>query len=194
MSSFDAISLASEQYEQDTARSSNTAPTQVLHDLEVKAATELERGTSAPYIQISPLKHSAFVAFLYRFLSVLFSSLLLNAVTIFVFTARIFVAVFICFKGSKPRPFQEAEKARRNIPVGKLTRDITYYAQTVGLDCEEHRVTTEDGFILRMQHIIDRRPQHTEAIGTSTVQTEFRKNSSYSLAWTFSILRNLLCQ
>jgi Partial alpha/beta-hydrolase lipase region len=193
MPSFDEISLA-EQHEQETAESPTPAPTQVPHDLEVKSATEVEGGTSAPYIQISPSKHSAFAVFLYRFLSILFSSLLLNVVTIFVFTTGIFIAIFMFFKPSKPRPFQEAEKARRNIPVGKLTRDITHYAQTVSLDCEEHKVTTEDGFILRMQHIIDRRPQRTEAPGTPNLQTEIRKNSGYPFARTFSILGNLLCQ
>jgi hypothetical protein len=39
-----------------------------------------------------------------------------------------------------------------------LKCDISYYAQLVGLDCEETKIETEDGFILTVQHIIDRRP------------------------------------
>jgi hypothetical protein len=39
-----------------------------------------------------------------------------------------------------------------------LKCDISYYAQLVGLNCEETKIETEDGFILTVQHIIDRRP------------------------------------
>jgi len=55
------------------------------------------------------------------------------------------------------RPFYQQEKGRKHIKTGKLKSDIGYYAQRVGLDCEEFKVETEDGFLLTMQHIIDRK-------------------------------------
>ena len=56
------------------------------------------------------------------------------------------------------RPFYEEEKKRKHIETGKLKCDIGYYAQRVGLECDEMKIETEDGFILTMHHIVDRRP------------------------------------
>jgi Partial alpha/beta-hydrolase lipase region len=56
------------------------------------------------------------------------------------------------------RPFYQEEKERKQVKTGKLKCEIGYYAQRVGLDCEESKIETEDGFILKIQHIIDRRP------------------------------------
>ena len=56
------------------------------------------------------------------------------------------------------RPFYELEKSRRKIPTGRLKCDVGYYAKLVGLDTQEFNIETEDGFILTVQHIIDRRP------------------------------------
>ena len=59
------------------------------------------------------------------------------------------------------RPFYQEEKERRHVPTGKLVCDIGYYAQHVGLECDEMTTETEDGFILTMQRIVDRRPGAT---------------------------------
>ena len=56
------------------------------------------------------------------------------------------------------RPFYEEERARKHIKPGKLKCDIGYYAQLVGLECDESKIETEDGFILTIHHIVDRRP------------------------------------
>jgi hypothetical protein len=53
------------------------------------------------------------------------------------------------------RPFYEEEKKRRKFDTGKLKCDIAYYAKREGLDCEEMKVETEDGFILTIDHITD---------------------------------------
>ena len=56
------------------------------------------------------------------------------------------------------RPFYEEEKKRKHLETGKLKCDIGYYAERVGLKCDEMKIETEDGFILTMHHIVDRRP------------------------------------
>ena len=131
---------------------------------------ELEIGGSraALYLRVSPVKLSTFVTFLYCWASLFISSILLNFIVVFALTRRIFGLFFFCFGGSKPRPFQAQEKERKSIGIGKIRRDVAYYAHAVGLDCEEHKVVTEDGFILRVQHIIGRRPETTDPRGTST--------------------------
>lgn len=59
---------------------------------------------------------------------------------------------------ARRRPFYEREKETRAVDAGKLKCDVGYYAQRVGLECHEYHVETEDGFILTIQHIIDRTP------------------------------------
>jgi len=59
------------------------------------------------------------------------------------------------------RPFYEEEMERKHLDTGKLVCDIGYYASRVGLECDEVKTETEDGFILTMQHIVDRRPGAT---------------------------------
>jgi hypothetical protein len=63
---------------------------------------------------------------------------------------------------NRHRPFYKEEKERQHMKKGRLTCDIGYYAQLVGLECDETKVETEDGYILTMQHIIDRRPGATD--------------------------------
>ena len=62
-------------------------------------------------------------------------------------------------KRKKPRPFQaredKAKAERRKHGSARLTCDVRYYARRVGLDVEEFKVTTEDGFVLVMEHIFD---------------------------------------
>ena len=64
------------------------------------------------------------------------------------------------------RPFYVLEKERRRIDTGKLKCDVGYYAQRVGLECHESQVETEDGFILTIQHIVDRTPGAIDAKST----------------------------
>jgi hypothetical protein len=148
--------------------SAQTPTTEAPRGSDLRYELEIGGSQAAPHLRVSPVKHSTFATFLYSWVSLFISSILLNFVVVLALTIRIFGLFFFCFGGSKPRPFQAQEKVRKSIGIGKITRDIAYYAHAVGLDCEEHKVVTEDGFILRVQHIIDRRPETTDPRGTST--------------------------
>ncbi|KAK6519534.1 hypothetical protein TWF281_003361 [Arthrobotrys megalospora] len=50
---------------------------------------------------------------------------------------------------------RELDEQERKYGKPKLKCSVRYYARRVGLDMEEFRVTTEDGFILVLQHIFD---------------------------------------
>ncbi|KAK6358526.1 hypothetical protein TWF730_007856 [Orbilia blumenaviensis] len=50
---------------------------------------------------------------------------------------------------------REIDEQERKYGNAKLKCDVGYYARRVGLDIEEFKVTTEDGFILILQHIFD---------------------------------------
>ena len=67
------------------------------------------------------------------------------------------------------RPFYQEEKERKHLDTGKLVCDIGYYARRVGLECDEMNTETEDGFILTMQHIVDRRSGAASATSTSSL-------------------------
>ena len=62
-----------------------------------------------------------------------------------------------CKDPNRFRPFYHEEKAQKHLSVGKLRWDIGYYAQRVGLECDDSKIETEDGFVLTMHHIVDRR-------------------------------------
>ena len=119
---------------------------------------------SSPLFPPLPSHYTFLTIQLYRFLSLFLSV----AFLIFVVTCAMFKTVpsimwvlwsWCRFKDpNRLRPFYEQEKARKHIKTGKLKCDIGYYAQRVGLECEESKVETEDGFILTIQHIIDRDP------------------------------------
>jgi len=64
------------------------------------------------------------------------------------------------------RPFYQQEKERKRLNTGKLKCDINYYAKLQGLRGEETRIETEDGFILTLQHIIDRSPGSVDSTRT----------------------------
>ena len=70
------------------------------------------------------------------------------------------------------RPFYKEEKERKDIETGRLKCDIAYYAKRVGLDCDEAKVETEDGFILAIQHIIDRRPGSVDSKRRPLIQPD----------------------
>ncbi|KAF3906018.1 hypothetical protein ABW21_db0205384 [Orbilia brochopaga] len=50
---------------------------------------------------------------------------------------------------------KEIEDQERKYGKAQLKCDVGYYARRVGLEIEEFEVTTEDGFILTLQHIFD---------------------------------------
>ncbi|ETN37081.1 uncharacterized protein HMPREF1541_08071 [Cyphellophora europaea CBS 101466] len=67
----------------------------------------------------------------------------------------------------------------------KLVCDIRYYARRVGLDCEEFKVQTEDGFILSLYHIFnptEYKPASEQERGASTpeVFTDDKKGAQSS--------------
>jgi len=61
------------------------------------------------------------------------------------------------------RPFFEQETERKGLKTGRMKADIPYYAGRVGLDCEEMKLETEDGYILTMQRLVDCRPEGTNS-------------------------------
>ncbi|EPS42956.1 hypothetical protein H072_3037 [Dactylellina haptotyla CBS 200.50] len=50
---------------------------------------------------------------------------------------------------------REIDEQERKHGKAQLKCDVGYYARRVGLDVEEFKVTTEDGFILVLQHVFD---------------------------------------
>jgi Partial alpha/beta-hydrolase lipase region len=94
------------------------------------------------------------------------------------------------------RPFYQQEKGRKHIKTGKLKSDIGYYAQRVGLDCEEFKVETEDGFLLTIQHIIDPKSGSVDPKSNNFLRVELmiREVSCTVVTWTNAIVWSLLCQ
>lgn len=136
---------------------------------------DADEAVSSPLFPPVPSHYTFLTIQLYRFLS-LFLSI---AFLIFVVTCAMFKTVpsimwvlwsWCRFKDpDRFRPFYEQEKKRKHIKTGGLKCDIGYYAQRVGLECEESKVETEDGFILTIQHVTDRRPG----------SVDFRRNCFY---------------
>jgi Partial alpha/beta-hydrolase lipase region len=123
-------------------------------------ATEDSTDSLLPFI---PTHYSLFVVHSTHVLSLLLSSFflvfyvlvgaLLKSIPSMLWT----LSSWIQFKDpGRNRPFYEQEKARKHLPRGLLKCDIDYYAKRVGLSCEESKIETEDGFILTLQHIIDK--------------------------------------
>ena len=92
------------------------------------------------------------------------------------------------------RPFYKEEKERKHLDPGKLVCDIGYYAQQVGLECDEMKTESEDGFVLTMQHIVDRRPGATPAKGSLVHrQVDFRQIPRTTITWIIAGIRDVLC-
>lgn len=92
------------------------------------------------------------------------------------------------------RPFYRREKERKHLKTGKLKCDVGYYAQRAGLECDETKIETEDGFILTIQHIVDRRPEAVSSKSAST--SELAKNRKISCAiatWVTAGVWDILC-
>jgi len=111
-----------------------------------------------------PTHYSFFAKYFYRILSFFLSILFLSCNVIIATVhsvpsiGRVILSWLRFRDPNRHRPFYKLEKSRRKIPTGKLKCDVAYYAKLVGLDTEELNIETEDGFILTVQHIIDRRP------------------------------------
>src|SRR5579859_1969398 len=117
--------------------------------------------------------------FTYNFLSIFLSPLFLETILLgALYNALCSGSWFVwswCRHFTNPdlsRPFYELEQEKHHITRGDLKCDIAYYGQLVGLDCEEFKIETEDGFILTIQHIIDRRPGAPDWKGTALFDNE----------------------
>lgn len=69
-------------------------------------------------------------------------------------------------KNNVPKDNNGSEKYRPQQPYPdmkklKVTRDLRYYAQQLGLDLEEYDITTKDGYILPLHRLVD--PAESEA-------------------------------
>jgi len=113
-----------------------------------------------------PASFSSFMSWWYRIVSGLLSTIFL---IFYVLMGALIKAVPLGLRAlwswctfrnpDRCRPFFEEETERKHIKTGRMKADISYYAGRVGLDCEEMKIETEDGFILTMQRIVDRRPE-----------------------------------
>lgn len=121
-----------------------------------------DEAVSNPLFPPVPTRYIWSTVLFYRVLSMILSVCFL----VFVVTCAMAMAVpsvawtilsWCQFKDpDRLRPFYILEKERRRIDPGKLKCDVGYYAQRLGLECHESQVETEDGFILTIQHIVDR--------------------------------------
>jgi Partial alpha/beta-hydrolase lipase region len=134
----------------------------------VDTVTKMADDETQPTLLIPPVsscQYSSFEALLFNISSSILSPLflifcvlvpaILSAIPVLAWA----IWSYVQFKDpNRWRPFYEEEKERRYMDTGKIVSDIGYYARRVGLDCEEFKIETEDGYILTMQHLIDKRP------------------------------------
>ena len=93
------------------------------------------------------------------------------------------------------RPFYQQEKQRKKKNPGKLKCDVAYYAEQQGLSCDEFKVETEDGFVLIIQHILDRQPGSIDSKRAfPACSSDERKISSVIAARINAIIWHVLCQ
>lgn len=108
-------------------------------------------------------RHGWFMAQLY-----IFTSAICSFGLIFVLAwAAVFHALFRSFQGDKhiglpeiEELYDESTDCFPDMDNLKLTNDLRYYAVQLGLELNEYRVKTKDGFILILQRLID--PKQTE--------------------------------
>jgi len=121
-----------------------------------------------PLFTAAPTHYSIGARMIYWISSALLSFLLLFVVVSFAMVKTVPSIVWVLsswmqFKDpNRLRPFFAEEKRRKRLPTGKLKCDIGYYARREGLECEEMKVETEDGFILTIQHIVDPKDRETD--------------------------------
>lgn len=128
---------------------------------------------SSPLFPPLPSHYSFLTIIIYRVLSMFLSIGFLIVVVVCAMATTVPSLAWVlwswfCFKDpNRKRPFYLQEKRRTHIDPGKLKCDIGYYAQRVGLDCEEFKIETEDGYILAIQHIVDRNPGSVDPKSTN---------------------------
>jgi Partial alpha/beta-hydrolase lipase region len=111
-----------------------------------------------------PSHHTLLTALLYNVLSTILSALFLSLI-LFASILKTFPSIFWVLWSwcrlkdpNRLRPFYQQEKERKHIDSGKLTSGIQYFAERVGLECDEVTIEGEDGFVLTIQHIVDKKP------------------------------------
>lgn len=120
-----------------------------------------ETASNSPFPSL-PRHYSAltilFYCILSTFLSLIFLILVVTCAMIKTLPSAAWISLSWCrFKNpDRLRPLYHREKERKHIQTGKLKCDIEYYAERQGLNCKEHKVETEDGFILTIHHITNR--------------------------------------
>lgn len=126
---------------------------------------EPDEAVLTPLLPPIPTSFSTVAAWFYRIISGVLSTLFL--IFVILLGALIKTIPSMCWTlwswcqlkdPNRLRPFYQEEKKRKHLETGELKCDIGYYAQRVGLECDEMKIETEDGFILTMHHIVDRRP------------------------------------
>jgi Partial alpha/beta-hydrolase lipase region len=138
------------------------------HRLNVGSPKDADEAVSNPLFPPLPVHYSFATIQLYRFLSMILSVVFLSIVMLGAMVKTIPSIWWVTwsrlrFKDpNRLRPFHQQEKERRHIDKGKLKCDIGYYAQRVNLESDETEIVTEDGFILTIQHIVDRSTGSTD--------------------------------
>jgi hypothetical protein len=133
------------------------------HRSNIDAPKHADETVSNPLFPPLPTHYSFATAQFYRFLSMILSVGFLVFVLICAIVKTLPSIAWVIwswcqFKDpDRLRPFYKREKERRHIKTGKLKCDVGYYAQRAGLECDETKIETEDGFILTIQHIVDRK-------------------------------------
>jgi hypothetical protein len=139
------------------------------HRLNNGSLKDADEAVSNPLFPPLPAHYSFATIQLYRFLSMILSVVFLSIVMLCAMVKTIpsiwwVTCSRVQFKDpNRLRPFHQKEKERRHLDKGKLKCDIGYYAQRVNLECEETEIVTEDGFILTIQHIVDRSTGPTDS-------------------------------
>ena len=135
---------------------------------------EADETVSSPLFPPISTHYSFLMVQFYRMTSTFLSFIFLTVVVFCAMIKTVSFAAYVLWcwlRLTNPnhlRPFIKQEEERKHINTGKLMCDVGYYARQVGLDCEETKIETEDGFILTIQHIVDRRPGSVDSKRNST--------------------------
>lgn len=147
------------------------------HRTNIEAPKYADETVSNPLFPPLPTHYSWPTIIFYRVLSMILSVCFLIFVVICAMlkTVPSMVWVVWCWcqlkDPDRSRPFYTLEKERKRIDSGKLKCDVRYYAQRVGLECDEMQIETEDGFILTIHHIVDRSADGIETKSTAPLFT-----------------------
>jgi hypothetical protein len=195
--------------------SSNICP-QIIHDRCTSDASHRQGAGSAAYVLAvaheatadrqfppCPTRYPLPAILLYRFTSTILSPIFLSSILICAllkpipaFCSKLWSCCwsFRNHKGCKIKHQQDQNDLQG---TDTLKCDISYYANLVGLDCEETKIETEDGFILTLQHIIDRRPDsvHWKRTNPNNLRCiDFRKIPCSTCSRSDAVIRCILCQ